>query len=175
MIDENHETDKYQSGLIAEYELLFANIKDTPIKYLEMGIFRGGSLLWAKNYFAPGSVIQGLDQKINSAPMEGVEMFTLDQADTDGLTAFGKQYGLFDIIIDDGSHVRSLTENTFNCLYPYLKQGGKYIIEDWGAGYFPQWVHCKGMEALVTDLVWEHIGMVIVTRNRSTYAIIEKI
>ncbi len=170
----NYPTDKYLSGLFPEYEKLFAGLKDKPIKYLEMGILKGGSLLWAKNYFAPGSIIQGLDANIVSAPIEGVDMFTIDQADSEGLTNFGKSDGLFDIIIDDGSHVKSLTENTFNCLYPFLKPGGKYIIEDWGAGYYPQWEHCKGMETLVTDLVWKYGGAVVRPVKGGSYAIIEK-
>jgi hypothetical protein len=174
MIDQNYPTDKYSYGLITEYERIFADLKDKPIKYLEIGILKGGSLLWAKNFFASGSIIQGIDKEILSAPIEGVEMFEINQSDSEKLTNLGKSDGLFDLIIDDGSHVRTLTENAFNCLYPFLKPGGKYIIEDWGAGYYPQWQHCKGLEALVTDLVWKYGGAVIRPVKGGSYAIIEK-
>ena len=172
----NYYTDKYESGLIKAYEVLFTDLRDTPVKYLEMGIREGGSLLWAKNFFGQGSTIQGLDMDINqSQPIDGVGMYQINQEDTDGLTVFGNTYGKFDIIIDDGSHVARLTQNTFNALYPFLNQGGKYIIEDWGAGYFPQWSHCIGMEKLVTDLVWEHCGAVLRPIIGGSYAIIEKV
>jgi hypothetical protein len=166
-------SDKIQTGLFAAYESLFANLRNEPIKYLEMGVLNGGSLRWAKNYFCEGSQIYGLDRSLPQA-IDGVVMQQIEQNDSAGLVDFGRLNGQFDIIIDDGSHVRALTENTFNCLYQYLKPGGFYIIEDWGAGYFTQWSHCKGMETLVTDLVWKLGGSVIRLKTGATYAIIEK-
>ena len=173
-MNDNHPSDKEKCGLVTEYERLFLPLKDKPIKYLEIGIYYGGSLLWARDYFLKGSTIQGIDINIISEPIEDVEMFIIDQNDKEGLTDFGKQYGEFDIIIDDGSHTAPLTENTFNSLYSYLKKGGLYIIEDWGAGYYPQWPHCKGMEKLVTDLVWKYGGSVNRPLKGGSYAIILK-
>lgn len=37
---------------------------------------------------------------------------------------------LFDIIIDDGSHVKEHMMLTYNTLYDFLRPGGLYIIED---------------------------------------------
>jgi SAM-dependent methyltransferase len=167
------QSDKSISGLFTAYETLFSDLKTEPIKYLEMGILNGGSLVWAKNYFAEGSLIYGLDRTL-PPEIEGIVMQQIEQNDSVGLVDFGKLNGPFDIIIDDGSHVRVLTENTFNCLYQFLKPGGLYIIEDWGAGYFPQWSHCKGMETLVTDLVWKYCGSVVRPKSGGSFAIIEK-
>ena len=36
----------------------------------------------------------------------------------------------FDIIIDDASHVSDAIQNSFGVLFPYLKKGGIYIVED---------------------------------------------
>jgi hypothetical protein len=45
-----------------------------------------------------------------------------------------------DIIIDDASHIGSLTAATFQILfYKHLKPGGLYSIEDWGTGYWESW------------------------------------
>ncbi len=43
---------------------------------------------------------------------------------------------LFDIIIDDASHVNTLTIKSFNILFGRIRQNGLYIIEDLGCGYF---------------------------------------
>lgn len=170
----DYPTDKYDTGLIADYERLFLDLKKRPVKYLEIGILKGGSLLWAKNYFAKGSEIYGLDIEIKSKSINGVVMSEIDQADSAKLSSFGKEMGPFDIIVDDGCHFKTLTENTFNCLYPYLKKGGKYIIEDWGAGYLPNLECCKGMEALVTDLVWYCGGAIYKLAGGGSYAVINK-
>jgi len=167
-------TDKYKSGLIPAYERLFAGLRAKPVKYVEMGILYGGSLLWAKEFFASGSTIIGLDREIKSKPIDGVEMLVIDQADTQGLETFGRDRGPFDIVIDDGSHVRDLTASTFNGLYQFVAPGGLYIIEDWGAGYFPQFAHCKGMETLATDMVWQYGGQVVRLSEGGSYAAIFK-
>lgn len=39
----------------------------------------------------------------------------------------------FDVIIDDGSHLHRDMMNTFKYLYPFLREGGTYYIED----FFP--------------------------------------
>jgi hypothetical protein len=51
------------------------------------------------------------------------------------LQEYGKTLGEFDIVIDDGSHMAKETMNCFINLWPYLNNGGWYIIEDWGACY----------------------------------------
>ena len=44
------------------------------------------------------------------------------------------------MIIDDASHVGSLTSASFRHLFPrHLKPGGLYAIEDWGTGYWDSW------------------------------------
>lgn len=40
-----------------------------------------------------------------------------------------------DLVVDDASHLVALTGATFNCLFPHLRPGGTYAIEDWS------WAH----------------------------------
>ncbi len=40
-----------------------------------------------------------------------------------------------DLVIDDASHLVDLTRRTFNCLFPRLRPGATYVIEDWS------WAH----------------------------------
>jgi hypothetical protein len=41
-----------------------------------------------------------------------------------------KTGGDFDLIIDDGCHNTIAQQTTFGFLFPYVKNGGYYIIED---------------------------------------------
>ena len=43
---------------------------------------------------------------------------------------------VFDIIIDDASHVNKYTITSYNILNKRVKSGGLYIIEDLGCAYF---------------------------------------
>lgn len=173
-------SDKEISGLKEAYENLFAGLKDQPIKYLEVGTAYGDSLSWARKFF-PKATIVGVDVVDPIEKPQDVSFYKINQNDSDGLTLMGKTEAPFDIIIDDASHQAVETLNTFNNLYPYLKEGGIYIIEDWGAGYLPQFANCIGMEKLVTDLVWQHGGQVVKLNKggsdnvmRGCYAIIQK-
>lgn len=40
-----------------------------------------------------------------------------------------------DLVVDDASHLVEPTRATFNCLFPRLRAGGAYVIEDWS------WAH----------------------------------
>lgn len=131
-----YNTDKVRSGLLVEYEKLFQEFKDKDIKYLEIGIKEGGSLLWARDFFAdPKTWIFGIDINCPEG-VYGHQLLKLvcDQNDSVGLEYIGTHHGKFDIIIDDASHQIHETQNTFDCLWKYLKNGGWYIIEDWVPG-----------------------------------------
>lgn len=151
-------TDKFTSGIIHAYESLFESINMFPKKYLEVGIADGGSLEWAKEYFwDEDSKIYGLDILLPE-PIDGVLMERIDQKDTEALRSFAQAHGPFDIIVDDASHIAELTQITFEVLYPFIAPEGCYIIEDWGAGYFPQY---EGLHTLVLDLVAKYGGYVL--------------
>jgi hypothetical protein len=60
----------------------------------------------------------------------GIALLHMDQTDPD-ITAFGP----FDIIIDDASHLSSLTIASFELLWPHLKPGGWYVVEDTHMAY----------------------------------------
>ena len=50
-----------------------------------------------------------------------------------------------DLVIDDASHLLDLTRRTFNVLFPSVRPGGAYLIEDWW------WAHAGAAEALLPD------------------------
>jgi len=123
----------------AIYEKEFAIYQNTAVKMLEIGVFKGGSLeLWCK-YFGDGATIYGIDNNPECAGLcnEPNQVRIGSQADPAFLSSVVDEMGSPDIILDDGSHVSSHQEVSFRCLFPQLKTGGLYVIEDLHTAYWP--------------------------------------
>lgn len=124
------------------YDKLLSEYRNKNINVLEIGVLDGGSLeLWHR-YFGPNALIVGIDNHFqpNSQglsfdnPM--IQFRRGDQSDTNFLNKVVKEFGEFDIIIDDGSHVSQHVIKSFNALYPYVTKNGMYIIEDTHTSYW---------------------------------------
>jgi hypothetical protein len=57
----------------------------------------------------------------------------IDQSDVGTLSniALAEFDGAIDLVIDDASHQFGPTQASFTCLFPRLRPGGLYVIEDW--------------------------------------------
>lgn len=114
------------------YEEAFWNQR--PARMLEIGVSFGGSLeLWRK-YLDPQAVIVGIDSNPNCAqsdsPADNVHVRIGEQQDEAFLQRVIEEFGPFDIILDDGSHIPSYTLASFQYLFPALSDGGVYLVED---------------------------------------------
>jgi len=98
-------------------------------KLLEVGIQEFRSHRMWQEYF-PGAKIYGMDcSKLESK--DGIEVFVGDQANRKHLDAMMQKFGgSWDIIIDDGGHTMKQQQVTFACLFPFLRNGGVFVIED---------------------------------------------
>lgn len=114
------------------YEKHFSPWKGKPITILEIGIDNGGSLEMWKNYFGPTATIVGIDINPDCArhAQPGIEIRIGDQNDTVFLQSLVDEFGMFDVIIDDGSHRSDHIKTTFDFLYSNVKENGCYFIED---------------------------------------------
>ena len=131
------------------YEALFCSLRRDPVIVLEIGIGvrgdrwdakivhgrnpEGGASLrmWA-DYF-PKSKVIGLD--INDAShleTDRIETFVVDQSKRHQLSAFLDAIGDldFDIVVDDGSHQAAHQQISLETIWPRLRPGGYYIVED---------------------------------------------
>ncbi|RAY12701.1 class I SAM-dependent methyltransferase [Actinomadura craniellae] len=124
------------------YERHFAPYRDRPVRVLEIGIggyeddLGGPSLKMWKRYFHRG-LIFGLDLYDKSALNETrLTALTGDQGDPGALVAMAEEHGPFDIIIDDGSHMNDHVHTSFRALFPYVRTGGLYVVEDLQTAYF---------------------------------------
>lgn len=139
-----YDTDKAaHTHYLRNYEECFRDLLDRDVRLLELGVYRGGSLLLWRDYFERGLVV-GLDinpVEIND-PTGRIRIYQGEQQDTLLLDRIARECAPegFDVIIDDCSHVGQLTRASFRHLFDrHLKPGGLYVIEDWGTGYWDSW------------------------------------
>jgi predicted O-methyltransferase YrrM len=127
---------------LAEYERILEDVRDTPLRILELGVSSGASLLMWHEYL-PNATIVGIDIGERPAILDGherIQFLRASQDDTIALDATGQANGPFDLIVDDASHIGYLTKRSFCHLYPrWLKPGGCYVIEDFGTGFLPEY------------------------------------
>jgi hypothetical protein len=123
------------------YSRHFERFRDRPIRMLEIGVFRGGSLRMWKEYFHPDSTIVGIDIDKSCAAHEIVDQDVYvrigSQADPNFLAEVTGEFGPFDIILDDGSHKTHHQIISFGALFrTALKDGGCYMVEDMHTNYW---------------------------------------
>ena len=66
-----------------------------------------------------------------------IQIFQGSQADKQCLEAIHNDTGDFDLIVDDGSHLNEHIITSFEILFPLLKRGGIYVVEDIQTAYWP--------------------------------------
>ena len=123
------------------YSRYFERYRDRPIRMLEIGVFRGGSLRMWKEYFHPDSTIVGIDIDKSCAAHEIADRNVFvrigSQADPNFLAEVHGEFGPFDIILDDGSHKTHHQIISFGALFKTaLKDGGCYMVEDMHTNYW---------------------------------------
>ncbi|MCH9694665.1 MAG: class I SAM-dependent methyltransferase [Gammaproteobacteria bacterium] len=143
------------------YARHFGAYRNRPIKMLEIGVFRGGSLRMWKDYFHPDSTIVGIDVdkscKDHEIADRNVFVRIGSQADPDFLAQVNEEFGPFDIILDDGSHKTHHQNISFGALFrPALKDGGCYMVEDVHTNY---WIKHIDSEDTFIDLSKQMVDM----------------
>lgn len=143
------------------YSKHFGPYRDRPIKMLEIGVYRGGSLRMWKDYFHPDSTIVGIDIdktcKDHEIADRNVFVRIGSQADPRFLAEVNEEFGPFDIILDDGSHKTHHQNISFGALFrPALKDGGCYMVEDVHTNY---WLKHVDSEDTFIDLSKQMVDM----------------
>lgn len=122
-----------------------------PRQMMEIGIFDGGSVAFWNEFFGPDKLVAiDLDSRGDSSyfrkyvATRGVETriktyWSTDQTDVGRLRSIVETEfdGPLDLVIDDASHMYGPTKTTFETLFPRLRPGGLYLIEDWSWGCWP--------------------------------------
>jgi hypothetical protein len=122
------------------YERYFQHLRNEPLVVLEVGVYEGESTRVLAEYFKNSQILAVDNQTLTSfEDFPNVSFHEFSQTDGEQWTKLLDSKGPdgVDIIIDDASHVGFFSQITFCHLFSRLKPGGLYIVEDWGAGYFP--------------------------------------
>ncbi|MFD2909778.1 CmcI family methyltransferase [Flavobacterium ardleyense] len=125
------------------YHHHFKKFRFKKIKFLEIGvggydneIIGGHSLRMWKVYF-PFAKIFSIDIFDKSKLQEKrIKIFKGSQVDQEFLKKVTNEIGELDLIVDDGSHINNHVIETFEFLFPRLKVGGYYVIEDTQTSYW---------------------------------------
>ena len=93
--------------------------------------------LWEAEY--NGECVKDQTEK---GRLDGINVLVGDQADPQVLDSWiHNSGGSFDVVIDDGGHTNCQIKNSFDKLWPHIKDGGLYFIEDLMVGYDEKYRH----------------------------------
>ncbi len=122
------------------YDRHFSWYANKSLTFLEIGVARGGSLQMWQRFFGPLAKIVGIDIRERSKSYEapGTLVRIGDQADEQFLQSLIDEFGVPDIVLDDGSHQMGHIAKTFNFLYPRLPKNGVYMVEDLHTAYWDE-------------------------------------
>jgi hypothetical protein len=161
--------------LVDLYADFWAARGHVPVRNLvELGIWGGGSCAFWFEFFRPDKHVALDLLKLENRPYfdryrqrQGIEArlatyWGVDQGDAAHLSSImAREFtGPIDLVIDDASHLYGPTRRCFETLFPRLRPGGLYIIEDWAWEHWPEfhapdhvWAKERGLTDLVNDLV----------------------
>ncbi len=135
------------------YERHFARFRPRPVRMLEIGVYKGGSLRMWQDYFHGDSTIVGIDIRKECKALEGgnIRVRIGSQDDPAFLKRLVKEFGPFDIVLDDGSHQNAHVIRSFETLYPLLSPTGLYMVEDCHTSYLPAFGGGVGQEGSMVE------------------------
>jgi hypothetical protein len=129
------------------YENLASNF--SPSSILELGVFQGGSYVFLDKLFKPRrmSAVELASRPV--APLLGYIAdkqdrfvhFSTSQCDHESLKhiVLDELANELDLVVDDASHTYEETRTSFEVLFPLLRPGGIYLIEDWSWAHGPSY------------------------------------
>lgn len=123
------------------YHSHFSKYRNKKVTILEFGVFHGGSLQMWKKYFGKKARIIGVDinPKCKDLTEKQIEIYIGDQENRTFLRKLAKEIGEVDIVIEDGGHTMKQQINTFEEIYPIVKKGGIFLIEDLHTSYWAEY------------------------------------
>lgn len=137
------------------YQRHFQNLRKRRLRLLEIGIggydspYWGGQSLRMWKSFFPRAQIIGLDIHDKSLLEESrIKTIQGSQDDVALLEKINCEWGPFDIIIDDGSHMNAHVIRSFETLFPLLKIGGTYVVEDTQTAYWDDAAQASGATSM---------------------------
>lgn len=125
----------------AAYERHFGRFAGQPCNFLEIGAGNGGSSQMWKHWLGPRARIVTIDINPVCKQFEDEQVAVRlgDQSDSAFLQSLIDEFGLFEAVLDDGSHQMEHVTKSFNYLYPRIAQSGVYMVEGMHTAYWTEW------------------------------------
>jgi demethylmacrocin O-methyltransferase len=164
-----HKTDKGDGvwdrhDYASTYEALLRTrpaFNEGRIALLEIGLWDlrnpGASARMWRAFLGPKATLYGIDVNSDCAVLRaecGMNVVLVNQSDTEKLAALSVGMPLFDMVVDDGSHLGHHQMAALETLWPRVAQGGYYAVEDLHA---PQSAGKPEFDALVRDRMGEPV------------------
>ena len=155
--------------LVDKYAALVDELR--PQRIVELGLLAGGSTALLCELADPVALVAVDNQRVHPRlddflVRRGLKEIVhvhddVDQADRARLSEIVEAAcgdAPLDLVIDDCSHLYEPTRASFNELFPRLRPGGQYVIEDWPWAHSPSTGQAEGLypsEEPLTRLVFE--------------------
>ena len=187
----HHGTDKV-TGLHA-YQTMYGQFlmplrhAATPIKLFEIGLgchsartkraraWGGNTQLWLELF--PRSEIWEADFREECAAntrkaggLRGIRTVFGDQGDPATVRRWVRETGgAFDVIIDDGGHTNRQIKTSFDVLWPSLKPGGYYFMEDLQVGRSRPFNDGDPTFPVISDLMQSYIEQLVIGPSKAAH------
>jgi len=125
------------SSYFHSYTDIFSRFKGQTFTFVEIGVFRGGSLFMWRDYFGPNARIIGIDFNPEALSLQdhGFEIHIGNQASPDFWREFFKQVGRVDVVLDDGGHTYEQQIKTVHYCLDHVNDNGVIVVEDTHTSY----------------------------------------
>jgi hypothetical protein len=119
------------------YEKHFEKYRNRTLTFLEIGTYLGGSSHMWSRYFGPLSTIVSIDNDPSCKQYEknNIHIRIGDQSDHNFLQSVIDEFGIPDVVLDDGSHRHYHINSSFQFLYPKMPYNSIYMVEDLHTSY----------------------------------------
>jgi len=132
------------------HQLMALVREQKPKNIVELGIYRGGSAAFLYLLAKPMKMLaldlsknrlEKLDHFIAVEKAQDILRveYGVDQSDSTRVRALtGEHLGAgrtIDLVLDDASHILGPTRSSFETLFPYIRPGGSYIVEDYASAH----------------------------------------
>jgi len=154
--------------LVRNHLALLAELR--PRRVVELGVFQGGSAALVALVARPELLVAvelaetrvaALDTLVEGSGLTGsVHVHHgVDQGDRAALEAVLDAHGLrsgrpLDLVVDDASHLVGPSRASFDLLFPLLRPGGVFVLEDWSWAHVGYGLHLPDEQPL-TEVVFE--------------------
>ena len=168
--------------LVSRYARLLED--HNPSTMIELGVLQGGSTAFAALAHHPSKLmaferspdrVEALDTLLERKALASTVRvhYGVDQADRstlhDRLTAEGiGTRQTIDLVVDDASHLVEPTRASFETIFPFLRPGGIYIVEDWAWAHVGYGLHRpdeRPLSAFVLEAAFAAAGRPDVVAN----------